>query len=111
MVTSKPKVYSERVIKHFALDRWFDDIFGPSLEERQYTKAKLIETALASHTLAAEHTVMVGDRREDINAGKSNGTLTIGVTYGSGSHEEIASSTPDYICHSPYDIQRILITY
>ena len=110
VVTSKPKIYSERVIKHFALDRWFIDIFGPSLEERQYTKAKLIETALANHKLAAEHTVMVGDRREDIIAGKTNGTRTIGVTYGSGSHEEIAGSTPDYICHSPYDIQQVLVT-
>ena len=110
VVTAKPKIYSERVIKHFSLDRWLSEVFGPSLEERQYTKSKLIETALVTHKLAAGGTVMVGDRREDILAGRANGTGTIGVTYGSGSQDEIASSTPDYICHSPYEIQRILIT-
>ncbi len=109
IVTSKARVYAERIIKQSSLDRWLGDIFGPSLEERQYTKAKLIETALITHKLAADNTVMVGDRKEDIMAGRANGTGTIGVTYGSGSQDEIASSTPDYICHSPYGIQQILI--
>jgi phosphoglycolate phosphatase len=111
VVTSKAKVYAERMIIHSSLGQWLGDIFGPSLEERQYTKAKLIEMAITTHKLIAEQTVMVGDRKEDILAGKSNGTVTIGVTYGSGSQDEIARSTPDYICHSPHDIQRILISH
>jgi len=48
---------------------------------------------------------MVGDKREDIVAGKANRTGTIGVTYGYGSLREITESAPDEICGSPEEIQ------
>lgn len=48
---------------------------------------------------------MIGDRKEDIIAGKSNGIKTIGVTYGYGSEEEIIDASPNNICHEPYEIQ------
>ena len=59
--------------------------------------------------LGAEETVMVGDKREDIAAGKANRTGTIGVTYGYGSLREITESAPDEICGSPEEIQLTII--
>ena len=110
IVTAKAKVFSEKVIEHFKLDKWLNGVFGPSLEERGYTKSRLIESALSIHKLSPKSTAMVGDRREDILAGKSNGTVTVGVTYGSGSREEITGSTPDFICHDPLSIGRALLS-
>ena len=52
---------------------------------------------------------MIGDRKEDIEAGKTNRIRTIGVTYGYGTKAEIIDSAPDYICASPYDIQKTII--
>jgi phosphoglycolate phosphatase len=64
---------------------------------------------LKARQLKAEETVMVGDKREDIAAGKANRTGTIGVTYGYGSLREIEDSAPDDICGSPEEIRQIIM--
>jgi phosphoglycolate phosphatase len=50
----------------------------------------------------------VGDKREDIAAGKANRTGTIGVTYGYGSRREITEAAPDYICGRPEEIEQVV---
>jgi phosphoglycolate phosphatase len=44
-----------------------------------------------------ERALMIGDTAEDLQAGKSAGALTCGVTYGFGSLESIQSAEPDII--------------
>ncbi len=108
VVTSKMKSFAERIVDHFQLSPWFNGIFGAELEGRFDNKAKLIEFILSDRNLTAEETVMIGDRKEDIEAGKTNRIRTIGVTYGYGTREEIIDSAPDYICASPSDIQKTI---
>ena len=109
VVTSKPKVYAERIVRHFSLDQWFSNVFGPDLDGHLDNKTELIESVLTNFMLVPEETVVIGDRKEDIVAGKLNRTRTIGVTYGYGSEEEILGSAPDYICHRPYEIQTAIM--
>jgi len=109
LVTLKPKVYAERIVKHFSLSQWFSDVLGPTLDEYSPDKTQLVESTLTNLMLVPENTVMIGDRKEDIIAGKSNGTVAIGVTYGYGSEEEIVNSAPDYICNSPREIQQVIM--
>jgi len=109
VVTSKMKIYADRIVDHFQLSPWFNGIFGAELEGRFDNKAELIEFILSDRNLAAEETAMIGDRKEDIEAGKINLIRTIGVTYGYGTKEEIIGSAPDYICASPSDIQKTII--
>ncbi len=47
---------------------------------------------------------MIGDRARDVESGRTNGTRTIGVTYGFGSIAEITAARPDEICHRPGEI-------
>ncbi|MBI2850497.1 MAG: HAD hydrolase-like protein [Chloroflexi bacterium] len=110
IVTTKPKIYADRIIEYFRLARWFSDIFGTELDGRFDNKAELIEFILAHLKLAPEETVMVGDRREDIVAGKANRIKTVGVTYGFGSEQEIIDSTPDYVCSSPPEIRETIMS-
>jgi phosphoglycolate phosphatase len=108
VVTSKPKIYADKIIRQFGLDRWIDGVFGPELDGRLDDKTELVAHIIRNLDLLPNETVMVGDRREDIMAGKSNGTLTLAVTYGFGSQKEIRESAPDYICHNPLEIQATL---
>lgn len=110
IVTTKPKIYADRIVKHFLLEQWFSDIFGTELDGRFDNKAELIEFILSQMKLSPEETVMVGDRREDIVAGKANLIRTLGVTYGYGDKQEISDSAPDYVCDNPSEIQRTLIS-
>jgi phosphoglycolate phosphatase len=104
VVTSKPTVYSDRIIKHFGFDRYFLKVFGPQLDGRFDEKSELIEHILRELSLDAGRTIMIGDRARDIESGQAHGTRTIGVTYGFGSEAELTAAGPDEICHSPAEI-------
>ncbi len=104
VVTSKPTVYADRIIRHFGLDGFFLEVYGPELDGRFDEKRELVEFVLGDRRLDPSYTVMIGDRARDVESGKANGTRTIGVTYGFGSIEEIAAAQPDEICHHPGEI-------
>jgi phosphoglycolate phosphatase len=101
VVTSKPTVYADRIIRHFGLDRLFVDIYGPELDGRFDEKCELVEFILREQRLDPRRTVMIGDRARDVESGRANGTRTFGVTYGFGGEEEIVAAGPDAICHNP----------
>ena len=109
VVTTKPRVFAERIIEHFQLAQRFVAIYGTELNGQFDNKADLIEFILKAKQLRAEETVMVGDKREDITAGQANRTGTIGVTYGYGTRREITEAAPDDICGSPEEIGQVIM--
>jgi phosphoglycolate phosphatase len=109
VVTTKPKVFADRILEHFQLAHRFEAIYGTELNGQFDNKADLIEFILRTRQLRAEETMMVGDKREDIVAGKANRTSTIGVTYGYGSLQEITEAAPDDICGSPEEIGQVIM--
>ena len=110
VVTTKPKIYAEKIIEHFHLSPFFSNIYGSELGGRFDNKADLIMFVLSNRNLTAAETVMIGDKKEDIIAGKTNRIKTIGVTYGYGSQREIMDAAPDYICNNPQEIQLTLMS-
>jgi phosphoglycolate phosphatase len=104
VVTSKPTVYAARILRHFGLDQFFVEVYGPDLDGRFDEKLELVGFILRQRGLEPACTVMIGDRARDIESGKAHGTRTIGVTYGFGSPEEIAAARPDYTCDNPPQI-------
>ena len=109
VATAKPKIYADRIIEHFQLTRYFQYVYGSGLDGSLSNKVKLVEFIMDQTKLIHEVTAIVGDRKDDIAAGKLNGIRTIGVTYGYGSIKEIAESNPDYICYSPHDLRNIVL--
>jgi phosphoglycolate phosphatase len=95
VVTTKPKIYADRIIEHFQLARYFHDIYGAELDGRFENKVEHIELIMSQLKIISEETAMIGDRKEDIIAGNLNHIKTIGVTYGYGSVQEINDSAPD----------------
>lgn len=108
VVTSKPTIYAERIVRHFDLDKNFAGVFGPELDGRFDDKGELIAHLLERLSIEPTATVMIGDRASDIEAGKANGTHTLGVTYGFGSVEELTAVGPDQICQNPAEIYNVL---
>ena len=110
VVTCKPTVYADRIVRHFGLDSYFTGVFGPQLDGRFDDKTELVAHVLAERALTPQRTVMIGDRDTDIAAGKTNATRTLAVTYGFGSLEELTAAAPDQICHSPAEIWDVVGT-
>jgi phosphoglycolate phosphatase len=104
VVTSKPTVYTDRILRRFGLDRFFLAVYGPELDGRFDEKRELVGFILRERALDPRRTIMIGDRARDVESGKAHGALTLGVTYGFGSGEEIAAAGPDAICRNPGEI-------
>ena len=92
VATGKPQEASERIIRYFGLDRFLDRVVGPDGATRSADKAELIRAALPEDYAEAW---MVGDRRFDIEGGRTVGVKTIGAGFGYGSEEELRQAGCD----------------
>ena len=111
LVTSKPTPYARRILDHFDLRTGFVQIYGSDLDGALTDKAELIAWVLKKEAIKPGETIMVGDRRHDIEGAHSNGLPAIGVTYGFGSREELCQAGADYLCDTPDAILDILTTH
>ena len=106
VVTGKPEVYSRQIIEHFGLDKYFDDVIGPSLSNTEEGKDELVRRAVDKFSSDA---VMIGDRKFDISGARANGLKSVAVYYGFGTREELDTSGADYFADSVEDLSRLLI--
>lgn len=67
-------------------------------------KPALLAQAMKEQGAAAEESAIVGDTYLDIEAGKANGTYTIGVTWGYGTREELEKAGADEIKSDPEEL-------
>ncbi|WP_395639065.1 HAD hydrolase-like protein [Pseudolysinimonas sp.] len=91
LATSKPETPATLVLKHYGLDRYFDELTGASDDEKRSKKADVIEEALrrlAANGADLSRTIMIGDRIHDVEGAAAHGIPTIYVTWGYGSPEE-----------------------
>ena len=110
VVSSKAAIYLPVILKSLNVADFFLGSFGPDLEGRLDNKADLLAHVLEELGVEPTHAVMVGDRALDIIAGKSNGTRTVGVTYGYGTNQELAQACPDHLCATPSDLADLLFS-
>jgi phosphoglycolate phosphatase len=101
LATSKPRIFAERILDHFALTGFFDTAHGSELDGSLTDKPSLVRQILATEGLQPDQTMMVGDRKYDILGGKANGIRTGAVTYGYGTREELETERPDFIFDTP----------
>ncbi len=110
LATSKPDVYSKRILEHFDIDKYFYFLAANTLTESRPEKSDVIAYAIESCKIKAPgEAVMVGDRKYDILGGKMFGLATVGVSYGFGGREELLSAGADEIADT-VDELRTLIT-
>jgi phosphoglycolate phosphatase len=108
VATSKPLVFTEKIMKHFRLAGYFEGIYGSELNGTLDNKVELIRHILTNVELTPDETLMVGDRMYDIFGAQKNGCMSLGVTYGYGSEEELRNAGADLICDSPQEIATLL---
>jgi len=95
VATSKPEVYARRIIDHFGLSHWFEEVYGSELSGENCDKTELISHILDRERLRPDDAWMIGDRSHDIVGAQRNGVRTIAVLWGYGSEEELRGARPD----------------
>ena len=106
---SKPEVHAITILKHFGLYQYFDVIKGAKLGDENESKADTIAKVLREIPQEEwNKTVMVGDRKYDIEGGRANGLATVAVSYGYADEKEIREVQPSYIAESVDDLKNLL---
>jgi len=101
VVTSKPTVFARRIIDHFGLLRFFQNVYGSELDGTRADKTELIGHVLAHENIHPIDAVMIGDRGHDIKGALANGVQSVGVLWGYGSREELTQAGASALCETP----------
>ncbi len=104
VATSKPRVYAERIVRHFALDAHFAAVHGCELDGTREDKRDLLAHLLAHHGFDARQAVMIGDRGADMIAARHHGVNALGVLWGYGTRDELSAAGAQMFCDRPIDI-------
>ena len=107
IVTNKRHRATQLIAKKFGWDRLMDGVWSYDSFGTKYKKPELLAKLLADLEVDAADAVMVGDTQGDVDTGKANKIATIGVTYGYGTSEEVASA--DYVFSAAGDIAKNLL--
>ena len=109
VATSKPSVYARRIIDHFELSHYFEELYGSELDGTRADKADLIAYALSNSQLDRAQTTMVGDRRHDAVGAMANGVKAVGALWGYGSREELLGAGVDTLLEAPSELGHLAL--
>lgn len=112
VVTAKPVEFATPILHAVGMHGRFGGVFAPALTALDEPKADTLARALALAGVdggqACAEVTMVGDRHHDIDAGRTRGTRTVGVTWGSGSRDELVDAGADAVVDTPAELQAVL---
>lgn len=108
IVTAKPTLYAKKVIDHFELAHLFQSVNGLEMNSQPVSKIEQIDVLVKKSGIDRGSFCFVGDRRQDIEAGKKNGADTIGVAYGYGDENELKLAGADFIVHDVNELSMLL---
>jgi len=110
VVTSKPADYARPILERLDFAEYFEVIEGPDVGTEVEPKVVTLRRGLAAmHVESSEGQIfMVGDRRQDVEAGRACDVQTIGVTWGFGSREELESAGADAVMNKPDQLLRLI---
>lgn len=112
MATAKPEKFAKRIAEHFNFAKYFEFIGGACMDGRRTDKYDVIEYVLDSCGISEEEkkdAVMIGDRSHDMIGAARAGLHSLGVLYGYGSREELASAGAAMTAETPGDICSIIL--
>lgn len=102
ITTTKNTPTAIDMTSNFEINQFFDGIYGSSPQALH--KADVIRQALATHDLAPEKVVIIGDTKFDMIGAQETGIRKLAVTWGFGDDKELMNFQPDWVAHQPTDI-------
>lgn len=104
VATSKPKIFAERIIDHFGLNKYFQSVDGSELDGTRTDKTSLIAYILKRDGKAPGEVIMIGDREYDMIGARQNKVAGLGVLWGYGSGQELEAAGAEACVTSPKDL-------
>lgn len=112
VATSKPEVFSVRILDKFGLFDYFELIGGAATDGTRDTKHDVIRYLLDKADIHdTSDVLMIGDRKHDIIGAHSLGIRCMAVLWGYGSTDEFNEHGADYIISEPSDLADTLLLH
>jgi len=109
LATSKPQPFTDRIMQHFDLAKYFECIAGSNMDGTRSKKAEVIAYALNKCNITDKSkAVMIGDREHDIIGASAVGIDSIGVEYGYGDYAELNNAGASYIVKTVSELKNLL---
>ncbi len=113
VATSKPTVFSEKILKHFGMLQYFDFVSGSGMDGSKGEKADVICYALERYGMNGEEekkqVLMIGDRKFDIEGAHQCGIQAVGVRCGYAAAGELEAAGADYIVQDIAALEELLL--
>ncbi len=111
VASSKPVFYVKQILERFGLTGFFAVIEGSQMDGRRTSKGEVIQEALKNLKMenCREQTVMVGDRKHDVQGAREAGIDCVAVSYGYGSVQELQQANPVMIAPAIEGVQRFFL--
>ena len=98
LATSKPEVFSRKILEMGGVLPCFTRVVGSELDGRRTDKAEVIQEVLRQlGNPDRAQAIMVGDRKHDILGAKACGVESVGVEYGFAPEKELEEAGADHI--------------
>jgi len=112
VATSKLEKYALVVLDHFDIRKFFIGIAGADASGIHAGKTELVKRIMNLHHVEKGNvTVMIGDKKMDVDAANECGIDSIGIIYGYGSTEEIEKAHPTHMAGSVEDLAGLLLNH
>ena len=107
--STKPALFVERILEHVGLLSYFDHIGGTDFSETPQTKAQIIANGMQNLGGTVQNTLMVGDRKFDIDGAREVGLPVAAVLYGFGNRAEFLEHQATYIAETVDDLKQWIL--
>lgn len=109
LATSKREDFAGRILDLFEIAHLFEAVAGAAADGTRTAKSDIVCHALAGlgHPDSAA-VVVVGDRRDDVEAAQTLGAGLVAVTWGYGSRDELREAGATVFAGDPAELLRII---
>lgn len=111
IASSKPETYIHILLKKFNINQYFDSVCGVTFAADCESKASIIMRCINELNCDTAKTLMVGDKKYDIEGALSNNIKSSGVLWGYGTQIELVQAGADFIASNPSDIEAIALGF
>jgi phosphoglycolate phosphatase len=107
VATAKPHMHAARIVEHFGMGEFFDNVYGSELDGTRATKTDLLRFAIDRNPGDIQR-IMIGDRRHDMAGAVANDMTPVGVAWGYGSVKELDEAGASSIVNTPQELAGLL---
>jgi 2-phosphoglycolate phosphatase len=107
VASNKPSYFSENILAHLEIGRYFKVVFGPEKVTHPKPHPEMIEAILAVLGLPPDEVLYVGDMVVDIETARNAGLRICSVLGGSDTRKALEAAKPDFLVGSFPEIAEI----